>query len=212
MAIIGSNVKVEVQSTLGSPITVSALTKASPGVATATAHGLANGDVVIFSATAGMVELDGQAVRVANITTNTFELESLDTSNYSTWTAGTVKKVSAFATFSAAQSISAPNPQPAKIDITTLVDIVKQYAYGLPDAPDGSIGALFNPGGTVEALILAATRTNGTLTFRVTYSGGQKTIFNAQVSGGQGFDLQQNAAAKTTVSFTPSKLLMHYLT
>lgn len=210
-AIIGTNAKVEVQQTLGSPVTVSAVTLASPGVATATSHGFANGDVVLFSVAGGTVELDQQAVRVANITTNTFELEGLDTSAYTAWTAGTVKKVTAFSTLSSAQDVTMPNPTPAKIDVTTLIDTAKQYVYGLPDAPDGSITGLFNPGGTAEGLIYAATNTNATMVFRLSFSGGTKhSIFNANVSGGQGFSMATNAAATATIAFTPLKKVMHY--
>lgn len=210
MAILGTNVKVEVQKTLGSALTVSAVTLANPGVATSTAHGLSNGDVVTFTVTAGMVELDKQTVRVASVTTDTFELEGLDTSSYSTWSAGTAKEVTVWSTLSNSQNFSMPNPSPAKIDITTLIDKSKQYAFGLPDAPDGSISGLFNP--TLEAvtLIKAATKANTELAFRVTFAAGEKCIFNALVSGGTGFDLQPNQAATSTVSFTPQKDVMFY--
>lgn len=211
-AIIGINLRVEVQQTLDSAKTVSALTKANPGVATSTSHGFSNGDVVVFTVTAGMVELDGQAVRVANVTTNTFELEGLDTSAYSTWTAGTCKEITAFQTMSSAQNITLPNPAPAKIETTTLIDKTKQYQYGLPEAPDGTISGLFVPDGAAEALIRAATKANTPLVFRLTYSDSRKSIFNANVSGGTGFDLQPNAAATATVSFTPVKDVMHYAT
>lgn len=209
-AIIGTNVRVEVQQTLGSALTVSAVTKANPGVASSTAHGLSNGDVVVFTVSAGMVELDGQAVRVANVTADTFELEGLNTSSYSTFTAGTAKEVTAFQTLSSAQNISMPNPAPTKIDTTTLIDTVKQYTYGLPEAPDGNITGLFNPGGTAEGLIITATNANTALAFRVTFAGGQKTVFAANVSGGEGFDLQPNAAATSTIAFTPKKRVIHY--
>lgn len=211
-AIIGTNVKVEVEQTLAVAVTITAITKANPGVATAAAHGYANGDVVKFTVTAGMVELDSQAVRLANITANTFELEGIDTTSFSTFTAGTAKKVSVWQTYASAQNISMPDVAPAKLDITTLIDSSKQYAYGLPDAPDGSISGLFNPGGTAESLLKAATKTNTALAFRVTFSGGQKTIFNANVSGGSGFDMQANAVAQAKTSFTPLKSVLHYLT
>ena len=57
MARIGTNVTVEVENTLATGLAVSAITKANPGVATATGHSLNNGDVVVFDVNAGMVEL-----------------------------------------------------------------------------------------------------------------------------------------------------------
>jgi len=159
-----------------------------------------------------MVELDGQAVRVANVAANTFELEGIIGVGYTAWTAGTAKKVTTFATFSKSQNITMPNPAPARIDTTTLIDKTKQYMFGLPDAPQGTIKALYNPNGTAEALIFAATKANLPLVFRVTFAAGQKTIFNANVSGGTGFTLAQNAAADSDVAFSPRKDVMAYAT
>lgn len=210
MAFLGTNVKVEVEQTSGSAIAVTAVTQAATGEATSAAHGLANGDVVVFTVSAGMVELDQQGARVANVTTNTFELEGLDTTSYSVFTAGTVKKVTAWQTLSGAQSISMPSPAPNKIDITTLIDTSKQYAYGLPDAPDGSINGLFDPLNAAVIALRAATKVNGSRAFRITFAGGQKAVFNALVSAGQGFDMQANAAATAAYSFTPSKDVMYY--
>lgn len=210
MAIIGSNITVSVEKTLSNAVTVTGVTKASEGVVTAPAHTFAHGDVVKFTVSAGMVELDGQACRIKDVTTNGFTLEGLDTTDYSDWSAGTVKNVTAWSTLSNAQTVSMPNPAPAKIDITTLIDKQKQYAYGLPDAPDGSFNGLFNP--TLEAvtLIKAATKSNTALAFRVAFAGGEFAIFNANVSGGSGFDLPANAAATATISFTPVKDVQFY--
>lgn len=212
MARIGTNMSVEVENTLATGKAVSAITKANPGVATATGHGYSNGDIVVFSVTAGMVELDGQAVRVANVSTAaaTFQLEGLDTTAYSTFTAGTSYKVSAWHTLAGAQNLTMPNPAPAKIDITTLIDKTKQYAYGLPDAPDGTISGLYDPTSAAVVEIKAATKANEDRVFRINWAGGQETIFNANVSGGTGFNLQQNQAATADIVFTPVKDVLDY--
>lgn len=210
MARIGTNVTVEVENTLATGLAVSAITLANPGVATATGHALVDGDIVIMEVSAGMVELDGQAVRVSNQSTGVFTLEGLDTSDYSTFTSGTALEVTAWLTMSNATSISMPNPTPEKIDITTLIDKVKQQAYGLPEAPDGNIAALYDPELAAVQEIRTATKANEDRAFRVTWAGGQITIFNALVSGGSGFDISQNQAATSTVSFTPVKDVMEY--
>lgn len=84
----GRNVRVEVALTLAAAAAVTAITKAFPGVATKTSHGIADGTVGYFSVAAGMVELHEQAVMTAESDTNTFELAGLDTTDYSTFTAG----------------------------------------------------------------------------------------------------------------------------
>lgn len=85
--IVGRNVKCEVALTFDAAITMEAITKAYPGVATATAHGLSDGEVGYFLSTAGMIELDGQAAMVDSAAANTFAIAGLDTTNYSTLTA-----------------------------------------------------------------------------------------------------------------------------
>ena len=73
--------------------TISAITKANPGVVTATSHGYSDGDFVVISSVAGMTQVNGKTFKVSNKTTNTFELEDIDgndvnTSSYSTYTSG----------------------------------------------------------------------------------------------------------------------------
>lgn len=212
-AIVGSNVKVEIQSALvgaSPPISVSAITKDNPGVATAVGHGMATGDVARFTVSEGMVELDGQAVRIIRLTADSFSLENLDTSDYDTWTTGAVDSVETFVTYAASTSISMPNPAPTKLDSTTLIDRVKHYVFGMPDAPDGSATALFNPAGTAEAIIKAATRLNSQLVIRITFAAGQKRIFNAFVSGGSGFTMGSNQVATSQIAFTPIAEVVDY--
>lgn len=212
MARIGTNMTVQVESTKAAAYTnISSITQADPGVVTTgSAHSLTTGDILKFTASAGMVELDGQVVRIVTTATNTFQLEDLDTTDYSAFTAGSYEEITAWHTLSNAQSASMPDTQPAKIDITTLIDKTKQYAYGLPEAPDGSITGLYDPTNAGVIAIKAATKSNSALAFKISWAGGQYTYFNANVSGGSGFDLQQNDAAKATISFTPVKDVMDY--
>lgn len=210
MARFGTNMSVAIEASRDTAITVTAVTLANPGVATATAHGLSNGDIVIFDCPTGMVELDGQAVRVSAVDVNTFTLEGLDTSSYTAWGTGTAEEILTWTTLSGAQSISMPDPAPNKIDITTLIDKTKQYGYGLPDAPDGTITGLYDPANAGVIAVKAATKANAAKVFRVSWAGTPRTYFNANVSGGSGFDLQANAAATATISFTPVRDVMDY--
>ena len=59
----GRNVRVEIAATYDTAKTVSAVTKANPGVASSTSHGMANGAIGYFSdTTEGMNELAGGAL------------------------------------------------------------------------------------------------------------------------------------------------------
>jgi hypothetical protein len=75
---------------------ISAVTKADPGVVTATSHGFSNGDLVSIASVGGMTELNGRTFKISNVTTHTFRLNTqfefvdgaLDTSGYGTYTSG----------------------------------------------------------------------------------------------------------------------------
>ncbi len=77
---------VTLSTTLGSAKTVSALTNANPGVATSTAHGFVNGDIVLMNS--GWSNLNQKAVRVAGSVSNAFNLDGIDTSLTSLYPAG----------------------------------------------------------------------------------------------------------------------------
>lgn len=78
--------------------TVSAITNADPGVATATAHGFSDGDIVVMSS--GWANLDGRVARVDNSVTNAFDMEGVNTTSTTRFPAGagagTAKEVSGF--------------------------------------------------------------------------------------------------------------------
>ena len=58
--------------------TISGATQANPIVITSNSHGYNNGDFVIISGVVGMTELNGKTFKVADKTTNTFELQTVD--------------------------------------------------------------------------------------------------------------------------------------
>ena len=68
----------------GTAKAISAVTAANPGVVTATAHGFSNDDDVYITGVVGMTQLNGRTMRVANKTTNTFELNDFDGNNINT--------------------------------------------------------------------------------------------------------------------------------
>jgi hypothetical protein len=73
--------------------TITAITEANPGVITIASHGYENGEWLWLDSIGGMTELNSMFVKVANKTTNTFELTDLDdnnidTSAYTTFTSG----------------------------------------------------------------------------------------------------------------------------
>ena len=58
--------------------TITGITAANPAVVTSSSHGYNNGDFVTISSVVGMTEVNGKTFKVADKTTNTFELQDVD--------------------------------------------------------------------------------------------------------------------------------------
>jgi hypothetical protein len=160
--IVGRNVKVQVALTFASPDTVTAVTLANPGVASATAHGLNNGDVGYFSVTAGTVELDQQAVVVDDKTTDAFDLASIDTSGYSTWSAGTFTAAATWGTVSEAASYAVGGGAANQLDDTRLMDLKTRNVAGLLAPQDLTIDIKNGEEDSAAMAFIEAAAKNGT--------------------------------------------------
>lgn len=66
---------------------ISAITKADPGVITSAAHGFSTGDIVNLSGIVGMTQLNGTVVTVTVVDANSFSIGT-DTSSFGTYTSG----------------------------------------------------------------------------------------------------------------------------
>lgn len=71
---------------LAAAIAITALTNAKPAAATAAAHGLADGDVVVI--TSGWPAINGRVARVIDSDAGTFALEGIDTTDLKRFPAG----------------------------------------------------------------------------------------------------------------------------
>lgn len=130
-SVIGRNVRLEVALTYSPADTVTAVTLASPGVATSSAHGNANGTVGYWTVTGGMPQLDGQATRVANTATNNFDLQGLSTLSFTAFTAGTYTAVATWGTLSEMTNYSIGGGSSTDLDDTKSLDIITQLLPGL---------------------------------------------------------------------------------
>ena len=63
-------------------------TQSNPCVITSAAHGYSDDDYIFFNNVGGMTELEGRSVKVANSTTDTFELSGVDSTAFGAWTSG----------------------------------------------------------------------------------------------------------------------------
>lgn len=73
--------------TYSDEVIVTGISNANPAVATSTAHGFVEGDIVVL--TSGWVKLTGRAFKVGTVTTDTFQLLGVDTTSTQRYPAGT---------------------------------------------------------------------------------------------------------------------------
>ncbi len=201
--LIGRNVRVEISKTEGAAKVVSAVTQAATGQATSTAHALSDGAVGYFGTVTGMAQLEGQAVRVDNPLTNTFDLQGIKTTNYPAFT-GTANftPITAWSTLTRAGTYKIGGGDADKIDTTVLLDVIKKQANGLLAAQEVSIDLkLETQDDEALGLVRTAALEQAYMVFRITLSDGSQRIFRGQPSL-PGEDVGQGALA--TGSFNVS--------
>jgi len=175
-----TKVAIAIQSVLGPALTITAITKASPGVATSTAHGLANGDFVLLDI-AGMTQLDNRVFRVANVAANTFELEGEDTTLYDDFVSGTAKEITFGTNLATATTVNGGGGEFDYEDTTTIHDAVRSQ---IPTLASPATYNFENIWDTADAGLIAlklASDNKAERCIRITFSNGQKVLFNGFV-------------------------------
>jgi hypothetical protein len=204
----GRGVRVEISATYSTAIPVTALTKANPGVATAAAHGMSNDTVGYFDTIVGMVQLEGQAARTKNVATNTFEVQGLNTTNYSTWTSGNFIPVATWSTLSEATSYEVGGGAAEKLDVTTLLDVVRKEEQGLLPVSNVTMNVIAQDTPSAAMLLLeSAVQTQGKVVVRITLANGAVRIFTGEPSL-PGESVSQGAVGTGSLDFAAKGFVM----
>lgn len=213
----GRGVRLEVATAFDAADAVTGITLANPGVITATAHGWSNGDYGYAEETgSGMAQIDGQAIRAANVAANTLEAEGLNTTNYSTFVSGNIYKVSTWATLSNATDFTIGGGEADKLDATTLLDFIKQEEQGQLAAETVSINMFADPLSTAVARLRALALSNGGTghqayrsVFRITYPASALEIFWFGEPSIPGFAQQKQQLATGSFQVTVKGYMMY---
>jgi Flp pilus assembly protein TadG len=72
----------------GSGHAITGITRANPAVVTSSNHGFQNGDTVYIRNVSGMSQVNDHVFTVANRTTNTFQLQGVNSSSYNSYSSG----------------------------------------------------------------------------------------------------------------------------
>lgn len=119
---VWAGVAVAVQSAIGANKTITAISKANPGVVSSTSHGIANGAYVLLTIQ-GMNQVNNRVFRLANQAANTFELEGEDTTLYDTFTSGVAQEITFGTTLSTITGVTVSGGDFQKEPTTTIHDL-----------------------------------------------------------------------------------------
>jgi hypothetical protein len=165
------------QSAIAAAKTISAVTKAAPGIFTSAAHGYSNGDFILLEIE-GMVEINKCVYEVMSIATDTFQLvgpdgvTGLDTTGFSTFSSGTAKKLTFGTSITGVQEYS-PSGGDIKFEDTTTVHDTrdKQTAIGVT-AMSYALTIQWDPANAGQAAMRAAFDVRASKAFRITWPSG----------------------------------------
>jgi hypothetical protein len=198
------NVGVAVQSVIAATKTITAITKASPAVCSATSNGYSNGDYVLLTVQ-GMFQVNGRVFRVTSAATDTFALEGCDSTNYDTFSSGTAQKLTFGTTVTTALDWSSSGGGFDFIDTTTIHVGQKSQIPGLPAAMSFSFNSIWDPSDTALIALKTAADSQAQRAIKLTFgSGGAICVFNGYVgcSLSPGGSAQDKVTTPVTISST----------
>ena len=203
-----SGLKLYMESAIAAAKTISAITKAAPGVITSAAHGYANGDVVLLEVQ-GMVELNGNLYKIVNVATDTFQVAGIDgatgidTTLFSTFTSGTAKKVTLGTSITGVQEFNFAGGDIKTVDTTTVNDVVDTQIVVGASAQSADMTMQWDPAAAAQQAMLAAFRTRANKGFKVMWPDGAFVLFYGTVgyTGAPG-------GGKQGVTTSPAKITM----
>jgi len=201
-ATVWKNVAIAMQSAIAADKTITGITKANPAVITSASHGYSNGDYVFLSIT-GMHQLNDRVVRVAGVTTDTFQVEGVDSTDFDTFSAGTAAKITFGTSITSATSISNSGGNFDMIDTTTVHAAQKSEIPGLPNGQSYTFDNIWDPADAGQIAMKTASDSQAKRAFKFTFgTGGKIMAFAGYVgfSGAPGGSAQQLVTTQAVIT------------
>jgi len=177
---IWAGVAVAIQSALATSKTITAITKASPGAVSSTAHGYSDGDYVLITAL-GMSQVNGRVFRVSGSATNSFNLEAEDTTLYDTFTSGGAQKITFGTTISTLTTVNASGGDFDFIDTTTIHDLIKSQIPGQATSSTYTFDSIWDVADAGLVALKTASDNKAQRCVRFTFANAQKLVFNGYI-------------------------------
>lgn len=202
-----SDVTVNMQSALATAVTITGVTKASPGVVSHSGTDPSDGDYVVITST-GMSEIDGRVFRVTGQAAGSFSLEGEDTSGYGTFSSGSFQVITYGTTLSTVTDLSASGGDFAFVDTTTIHSNVATQIPGTASASTFTFTNIWDVSDTGLTAMKTASDNKAERAFKFTMANGQIMVFNGYVGATllPGGSAQDKVTTQTVVTMygTPS--------
>lgn len=175
------NVTIEV-GTIGTAQTVTAISKSNPGVVTHDGAGLSEGGYALLS-TSGMPQVNQRIVRALNasVSPSEFEMDELDSSNFSTFTSGSVYPVTFSLTLSTITNVTPSGGDPEFDDTTLVHSNQRTQAVTLTSPFTVTMESLWDPSDSTLVALKTAADTNSPRACRITFGSGARSAFYADI-------------------------------
>jgi hypothetical protein len=174
----------EIASIYGTAIPFTALSNASPAVATAAAHGLADGSIIAVSS--GWTRLNDRAARVASSLSGTFALESINTLNTQQYPvgsgAGSVREVTAFVEISQITALASAGGDQQFLTFGFLADDDDRQLPTTKNPITMTVTVADDPSQAYVALCEAANDDKQVRLLRLNLPGGDSILYSGHVS------------------------------
>ncbi len=190
-----------ISAALAAAKTVTAISNANPGVASATSHGYANGDIVVLSNTS---RLDQRPARVANQATNQFELEGFDLTSATLYPtgfgAGSAQLAASFTSLSQTTDIASSGGEQQFAQWVYVEDGRQRQRPTFKNARALQLTMDYDPTLAWHAALLAADQLQDVRVLRATLPGGAKLYYSVYV----GFDGQPSLVVNQNMAVVAS--------
>jgi hypothetical protein len=197
-----ANIDIQTNPTVAAQV-ISGITKANPAVVTYVGADPTNGDYIKITGVVGMVEVNDQVFRVANVVggSNTLELEDIDSTNYGTFVSGNMYPIVFGVSMTTVQDVNSGGGEFQFTDITTIHDALQKRIPTVSSPFTMGLGCLFKPSDAAHIELGKANRTKTTRAIRVRWATGDAAAWLAYV-GASGIPTgSAQQVVKTTVSF-----------
>lgn len=176
-----SGVQVALTSATLAPINITAISKASPAVATFTGTAPVAGQIIWVTAQ-GMNQMNERAFRVGTVSGSTFTLPGVDSTTFNTFVSGTGQVQTMGIQMQSARGVTAGGGEATDIDISTIHDLISKTMPGPASASSFDFDCFWQPEDAALIALKSASDTRTQRVVQITWPDGAFILFGGYVS------------------------------